>query len=98
MPSQSRLSAWLCVDGGAPSHACVRVQTTDKKVNEVSPALFARAPDPDALARCSQPEIQDIIQQIGLAPTKSKNIINTAKLLLVRLRTLCSHGRSVEYT
>lgn len=47
-------------------------QTTDKKVNEVTPALFRRAPTPAALGALEQREIQDLIKQIGLAPQKAK--------------------------
>lgn len=49
-------------------------QTTDKKVNEVTPALFARASTPGAMAAMDPDEIRMIIRQIGLAPTKAKNL------------------------
>jgi len=49
-------------------------QTTDKKVNEVTPDLFARGDNPDDLQKLSVPEIRDIIRQIGLAPQKAKAI------------------------
>eukprot|EP00892_Ulva_mutabilis_P006399 jgi/Ulvmu1/4130/UM019_0109.1 len=57
-------------------------QTTDKKVNEVTPALFQHAPDAAALALADVAHVQSIIREIGLAPTKAKNIIATAKLLV----------------
>jgi endonuclease-3 len=47
-------------------------QTTDKKVNEITPALFARAPDPAALASLSVEEIAELIRQVGLAPQKAR--------------------------
>ncbi|MEQ1572292.1 MAG: endonuclease III, partial [Myxococcota bacterium] len=47
-------------------------QTTDKKVNEVTPALFAEAPDPAALAAMEVSRIGELIRQIGLAPQKAK--------------------------
>ena len=47
-------------------------QTTDKKVNEVTPALFRRANTPQAMARLEVAEIAQLIRQIGLAPQKSK--------------------------
>ncbi|PKN57692.1 MAG: endonuclease III [Deltaproteobacteria bacterium HGW-Deltaproteobacteria-14] len=59
-------------------------QTTDKKVNEVTPALFARAPGPAAMAALEVEEIRDLIREIGLAPTKAKNLRRTAELLLER--------------
>ena len=47
-------------------------QTTDKKVNEVTPALFSRAPDAATLAELSEEEIRGFIRQVGLAPQKAK--------------------------
>lgn len=49
-------------------------QCTDKKVNEVTPALFTRAATPEAMAQVPISEILDLIRQLGLAPTKAKNI------------------------
>ena len=59
-------------------------QTTDKKVNEVTPALFAAAPDPRSMAALEVEEIRTLIRQIGLAPTKAKNLKRMAELLLER--------------
>lgn len=61
-------------------------QTTDKKVNEVTPALFAKAPSPQAMADLPVPEILSFIRTVGLAPTKAKNLQAMAKLLLERHR------------
>ena len=49
-------------------------QSTDKKVNEITPALFARAGDAATMAQVPVAEITELIRQIGLAPTKAKNI------------------------
>ena len=49
-------------------------QTTDKKVNEVTPALFARAGTPEAMAQTPVEELQALIRTVGLAPTKSRNL------------------------
>ena len=49
-------------------------QTTDKKVNEVTPALFSVAPNPYAMASLEVDEIKEIIREIGLSPTKAKNL------------------------
>lgn len=59
-------------------------QTTDKKVNEVTPALFARAPTPVAMAELEVAEILALIRAIGLAPTKAKNLREMARLLVER--------------
>lgn len=49
-------------------------QTTDKKVNEVTPALMQRAPTPEAMAKLPVPEILGFIRTVGLAPTKAKHL------------------------
>ena len=58
------------------------VQTTDKKVNQVTPSLFALAPDAPALAQADVIQVESIIREVGLAPTKSKNIVRTAQQLV----------------
>ena len=59
-------------------------QTTDKKVNEITPALFERAPDPAAMAAASVEEIRQLIRVVGLANGKSRNLVAMAGLLLER--------------
>ena len=49
-------------------------QTTDKKVNEVTPALFAKASTPEQMSKLDVDTIQALIREIGLAPTKAKNL------------------------
>ncbi|MEE2786874.1 MAG: endonuclease III [Myxococcota bacterium] len=49
-------------------------QSTDKKVNEITPALFAQASNPEAMMDLGVEAITQSIRQIGLAPTKGKNI------------------------
>ncbi|MEC9477579.1 MAG: endonuclease III, partial [Candidatus Thermoplasmatota archaeon] len=57
-------------------------QTTDKKVNEVTPALFAKANNPEKMASLGVDEIQALIREIGLAPTKAKNLKLMAEQIL----------------
>ena len=57
-------------------------QTTDKKVNEVTPALFAAASTPEEMAVLSPDEILGYIKQVGLAPTKAKNLSTMAHQIL----------------
>jgi endonuclease-3 len=59
-------------------------QTTDKKVNEVTPALFTKAPSPQSMAELPVPDILSLIRTVGLAPTKAKNLQAMARLLLER--------------
>ena len=57
-------------------------QSTDKKVNQITPKLFAKANTPEMMDKLSEKEIRTLIREIGLAPTKSKNIKRTCKQLL----------------
>lgn len=57
-------------------------QTTDKKVNEVTPALFAEAPDAESMAKMPVERILALIRTVGLAPTKAKNLKRMAELLV----------------
>lgn len=57
-------------------------QTTDKKVNEVTPALFKGADNPYDMVKRSVDEIKEFIRQIGLAPRKSKAIHGLSEILI----------------
>ena len=57
-------------------------QTTDKRVNSVTQNLFSSYPTPSAILNCGEKQLKKIIQSIGLAPTKAKNIIMTCKILI----------------
>ena len=57
-------------------------QTTDKKVNEVTPELFAIGNDPKHMAQLSVETIRECIREIGLAPTKAKNIHKLSNILV----------------
>jgi endonuclease-3 len=59
-------------------------QTTDKKVNEVTPALFAEASNPKSMAELPVDRILSFIRTVGLAPTKAKNLKAMAELLIER--------------
>lgn len=56
-------------------------QTTDKSVNEVTPALFEQAPDAFAMAKLSQEEIQTLIKRIGMYRTKAANLSKLSTIL-----------------
>ena len=57
-------------------------QTTDLKVNEVTPALFAKANCAKAMANLDVDTILSDIRQVGLAPTKARNIKRLSEMLL----------------
>ena len=67
-------------------------QCTDKKVNEVTPALFAAGPTPQAMAELAEATILGHIRELGLAKTKARNVKRLAELLLER------HGGEVPAT
>jgi len=57
---------------------------TDKKVNEVTPQLFALADTPAAMARVPVEQLQAVIRPLGLAPQKAKAISELSKILADR--------------
>lgn len=57
-------------------------QTTDLKVNQVTPALFAKANTPQKMAELPVETILQDIRQVGLAPTKARNIKRLSELLV----------------
>ena len=57
-------------------------QTTDKKVNQVTPALFALADTPEKMAALGPERILELIREVGLAPTKAKNVWTAANQIL----------------
>ncbi|AFL97019.1 endonuclease III [Ornithobacterium rhinotracheale] len=59
-------------------------QTTDKKVNEITPNLFAVADTPSKMAKLSPEHIKELITGIGLTNTKSKNLQLMAQQLMER--------------
>jgi len=56
-------------------------QTTDKKVNEVTPALFEAGPTPERMAGLKVEQIQELIRTVGLAPTKARNVQRSSEML-----------------
>lgn len=57
-------------------------QTTDKKVNQVTSLLYAKFPTSVELSNAQLEEVIEIINPLGLAKTKSINIINCCKVLV----------------
>lgn len=56
-------------------------QCTDKKVNEVTPELFAAAPDPAAMRDLGEPQILRIIRPLGLSKQKAKHLARLGQIL-----------------
>lgn len=59
-------------------------QTTDVRVNEVTPELFRRYPDAPSLASAQQEDVEEIIRSTGFFRNKAKNIIGFARGVVER--------------
>lgn len=59
-------------------------QSTDRTVNSVTPALFARYPDAAALAAADPEELQDLIRPTGFFNAKARSLIGMASALVER--------------
>ncbi|MEJ1222047.1 endonuclease III domain-containing protein [Sediminicola sp. 1XM1-17] len=57
-------------------------QSTDVRVNQITPLLFERADNPFDMVKLSVEEIRDIIRPVGLSPMKSKGIHGLSKILI----------------
>lgn len=57
-------------------------QSTDKKVNEITPFLFERADNPYDMAQLEVAEIKELIKQIGLSNNKAKAIKGLSELIV----------------
>ena len=54
-------------------------QCTDARVNTVTPELFRRWPDPAALARASQEDLEEVIRPTGFYHSKARNLLGAAR-------------------
>jgi endonuclease III len=59
-------------------------QSTDKAVNQITPALFARYPTPEALAKANTGDVEALLARIGMFRQKTKNIVGLARGLVER--------------
>ncbi|MCL6266090.1 endonuclease III domain-containing protein [Flagellimonas myxillae] len=57
-------------------------QSTDVRVNQITPILFAKADNPYAMVKLTVDEIRDIIRPVGLSPMKSKGIHGLSQILI----------------
>jgi endonuclease-3 len=67
-------------------------QSTDVRVNKITPLLFAKANNPYDMVKLSVEEIREIIKPVGLSPMKSKGIHGLSKILIDK------HGGKVPRT
>lgn len=57
-------------------------QSTDARVNTITPLLFAKADNPYDMIKLSADEIREIIKPVGLSPMKSKGIYGLSHILI----------------
>ena len=57
-------------------------QSTDVRVNQITPLLFAKADNPYDMIKLSVEDIREIIKPVGLSPMKSKGIHGLSKILI----------------
>lgn len=57
-------------------------QSTDVRVNQITPLLFAKADNPYDMVKLTVDEIRDIIRPVGLSPMKSKGIHGLSKIII----------------
>ncbi|SHK11379.1 endonuclease III domain-containing protein [Epilithonimonas mollis] len=63
-------------------------QTTDKKVNQITPKLFAVADTPEKMAKLNVEEIKELIREIGLSNSKAKNLKKMAEALVEKYNSI----------
>ena len=57
-------------------------QSTDARVNQITPILFKKADSPEAMIKLTEDEIRAIIKPVGLSPMKSKGIYGLSRILI----------------
>lgn len=57
-------------------------QSTDRRVNAVTPALFRRYPDALALSEAEQSDVEAIIRPVGMYHTKAANLIGLSRMIV----------------
>jgi endonuclease-3 len=67
-------------------------QSTDKMINTITPALFAKYPDARALARANPAQLEKLIHSSGFYRMKAKNLINMARTVVEQ------HGGKIPET
>lgn len=67
-------------------------QTTDERVNSVTPELFRRYPDAEALANARQEDVEEVVRSTGFFRNKARNIIGFAR------GVMADHGGDVPRT
>jgi hypothetical protein len=64
-------------------------QCTDKRINQVTPALFAAYPTPETLAAATPEEVFQYIRSVSYPNNKAKHLVGMAKVVMVVMRKTC---------
>src|ERR1700748_898564 len=71
---------------GSPFQLLIAVilsaQCTDKRINQVTPALFERFPTPESLAASTSDEVFTYIRSVSYPNNKAKHLVGMAKMLV----------------
>ncbi|WP_300767298.1 endonuclease III [uncultured Bifidobacterium sp.] len=67
-------------------------QTTDKRVNTVTPTLFSRFPTPADLAQADPEDVEDIIHPLGFYHAKARNLLAMSTMLVERFDGVVPHS------
>ncbi len=59
-------------------------QCTDKRINQVTPELFKRFPDPQSLSRASVADVFDYIRSVSYPNNKAKHLVGMANMLMTQ--------------
>ncbi|PRY45332.1 DNA-(apurinic or apyrimidinic site) lyase /endonuclease III [Spirosoma oryzae] len=59
-------------------------QCTDKRINQITPALFARFPEPESLAAASSDEVFTYIRSVSYPNNKAKHLVGMARAIMER--------------
>ena len=59
-------------------------QCTDKRINQVTPALFARYPDAEAMAQAEPEEVFEYVRSVSYPNSKAKHLVEMSRMLVER--------------
>jgi endonuclease-3 len=81
-------NAWTELDFRTPfellAATILSAQSTDKRVNEVAPTVFARYPDAAALAKAEPEDLEPLIKATGFFRMKSRSLVGMARALVAK--------------
>lgn len=73
-------------------------QATDRMVNQITPALFAQAPTPEAMALLGEEAVASLIRRIGLYRTKARHLVAASRILVERFGSELPRDREALQT